>query len=519
MTNFTDSNEWDWLQSQLLPLQPFAVFCGAGISRLSGLPIVIDVVPAILRRLGADQPTIDAVSELPFEAVIDVLAQHGSIKELLAIYKAGAPNANHEFIANLMASRITTDVCTTNFDLLIETASNSIGLRQDVDYHVFKNVAGLKEANWTSNEVRLVKIHGCASDTEGMAITIRQVATRVIDDAKRVAIQHFFATGPHRAVLVLGYSCSDVFDLSPLIMEAAPSGKPVFLIEHTTGPGLKVEPLEHLEVKNPFREFRSGYRVFVDTNLLVQFLWTRLKLRAAYHSPAATTVDWGAALDRWSGSITSAEVPQIRAHLNYLAGMHSEALSEYGKITDTGGDARQRALALSNQVPVLLSAGQPQRAYDVCQMAIAQFRRMPEMLPSLGNTLGWLGNCLIDLGRLEEALEQYEHSIQILSLFDDKRGIGNQHGNIANALNRMGRHDEALENYKIALAIADEMGNVKGVINQHVGISVALLEKKEFAAALEWATKGATIASDFGDRQWTTYLRSLAEEASNSLRD
>jgi tetratricopeptide (TPR) repeat protein len=197
--------------------------------------------------------------------------------------------------------------------------------------------------------------------------------------------------------------------------------------------------------------------------------------------------------------------------------MHIEGISEYGKVADTDDDERQRALALSNQVPMLLAAQQPERAYEVCQRAIAQFRRIPEMLPSLGNTLGWLGNCLRDLDRPVEALKQYEHSMKILRLCGDKRGVGNQYGNIANALCQLTRYDEAMANYKMALEIANDVGNVKGIINQYVGLSIVFLEKKQFGEALRWAEKGAVIASDFGDTQLASYLRSLADEASRSL--
>lgn len=108
--------------------------------------------------------------------------------------------------------------------------------------------------------------------------------------------------------------------------------------------------------------------------------------------------------------------------------------------------------------------------------------------------------------------------MKILRLCGDKRGVGNQYGNIANALFRLARYDEALKNYKIALEIANEVGNVKGVINQYVGLSSVYLEKQQFAEALRWAETGAVMASNFGDAQTASYLRSLADEANRSLR-
>jgi tetratricopeptide (TPR) repeat protein len=514
-----ESSDWDGVLSDFLPLQPFAIFCGAGISRLSGLPVVAEIVPAILHRLGADAATIATVSSLPFEAIIDVLAQHASIDDLLAIYKAGMPNVNHTFIANLVALGAVTDICTTNFDSLIEDACDAAGLRHGAEYTLLKDVPNLEKADWSPGAARVVKIHGCVSDTAGMAITIRQITTGILSAPKRAAIKHIFANGPHRSVLVLGYSCSDVFDLSPLIMSVASEGKPVFLVEHAPQPngGLKVEPIQQREEKNPFREFRVGYRIFVDTNLFVQFLWNRLHVAAAYQAPEATSTDWVSVLDRWDEAIPSSEAPQIRAHLNYLAGMHMEGISEYGRVAETDGDVRHVAIALSNQVPMLLAAQQPDRAYEVCQRAISQFRRMPEMLPSLGNTLGWLGNCLLDLGRPVDALRPYEEAMTIMRLLGNRRGMGNQYGNIANAMYLLGRYAEALENHRIALDIAAEVGNIKGVINQYAGLSHVFLGMQQFAEAVRWAEKGAVTASNFGDARLESYLRSLADEARRSL--
>src|ERR1051325_8559814 len=78
-----------------------AVFCGAGISLRSGIPIVGPLVSRILQSLGARPRVIETISlsSIPFESIMEILASEVSIARLLDVFHAEHPNVNHHLIA------------------------------------------------------------------------------------------------------------------------------------------------------------------------------------------------------------------------------------------------------------------------------------------------------------------------------------------------------------------------------------------------------------------------------------
>ena len=83
--------------SESIREKELAVFCGAGISRNSGLPLANELKRAILEKLplnAADRDEIMA-SALPFEAFIETLSENTDISRLLDIFEQCSPNANH----------------------------------------------------------------------------------------------------------------------------------------------------------------------------------------------------------------------------------------------------------------------------------------------------------------------------------------------------------------------------------------------------------------------------------------
>ena len=95
-----------------------------------------------------------------------------------------------------------------------------------------------------------------------------------------------FKEGRHSQVLVIGYSCSDVFDLSPQIVTLADNLKQVFLVSHSGSP--KIENIRKQEQKNPFKVFVDSTRLFIVTRDLVERLW-KPTLGEAY--PYASNID------------------------------------------------------------------------------------------------------------------------------------------------------------------------------------------------------------------------------------
>src|ERR1039458_3055174 len=148
-----------------------AVFCGAGISLNSGLPLAGQLLAYILDKLNTPPEERQALLEanLPFEAFIQILGKTTDLAPLIALFDAGKPNPNHLLLANLVKTGRLTTIITTNFDCLIEEGLNREGLQAGRDFRVLYKEQELQEVDWTIDERRLVKIHGCVRDPANIA--------------------------------------------------------------------------------------------------------------------------------------------------------------------------------------------------------------------------------------------------------------------------------------------------------------------------------------------------------------
>jgi hypothetical protein len=196
------------------------VFCGAGISYDSGLPVVSQLIPYVLLTLCASTEEVHIVEEelkgiehaqdrpnrliqrvcelteasdeairkmidaLPFEAFIETLADNLRIDRILDIYDTdrykpvAEPNTNHTFLAKLAAAGKVRTIVTTNFDQLIEKALKNEGKIEERDYDVLYREEEFEKINWAQDRIRLIKLHGSIHDKQAMAITLRRVAQK-----------------------------------------------------------------------------------------------------------------------------------------------------------------------------------------------------------------------------------------------------------------------------------------------------------------------------------------------------
>lgn len=290
------------------------IFCGAGISRDSGLPLVNEIVPYILLRLSSSDEDIEIImrelkditdynqrfdklikvisekmkvseelilkilNNLPFEAFIQILKKGIEIGEIYNIYEQGEPNTSHILLAKLIKSEKVKTIVTTNFDKLIEKAlaMEPKALIEGKDYEViYKEDDFVKMNNWSDDRIRIIKIHGSIDDKKEMAITLNQIANHVFLAQRNRIIEEVFSKGKHAKVLILGYSSSDVFDLSPEIQSINENHKKVYYVKHIDDSGdlPKVENIQEQTDKNPFRKFEGSQRLYYDTNKLIKTLW------------------------------------------------------------------------------------------------------------------------------------------------------------------------------------------------------------------------------------------------------
>ncbi len=130
-----------------------AIFCGAGISFNSGLPIVGNLLTYIFQILELNNSEAELLtnSSLPFEEIMGIILRESTLDEIQEIFVQGQPNNNHFLIAKLVKAGYINLICTTNFDLLFERAFEAEGLIQNRDFKVYSTKEEFKNINWESD--------------------------------------------------------------------------------------------------------------------------------------------------------------------------------------------------------------------------------------------------------------------------------------------------------------------------------------------------------------------------------
>jgi len=386
-----------------------AIFCGAGISRNSGLPLASELTARIISRLTknpADREVLNqAQLELPFEAFMDVLFQNGlplprrtpregkkrdrdsaSIAAIQRFLNLGLhwtdaemnsrhaamfrvfnavdfqPNAAHRLVARLIDGGHVRHVVTTNFDLLLERACFDLLLNRA--YQSIGDVAATSSActvlykesqfaSWaqmvfSGPSPLIVKIHGSAHDLDSIRTTLEQVGARQLSEPRAGVVKHLFGNGPHKKVLVLGYSCSDAFDIVPVVGAVGSTDKTVYYVQHVPalavprivplgGNQAAVEGLSRTDQELAVRVLRvfrrlPGYLVQMDADSLVRDMLALVGEKMAA-SPASMLQErtgqgsWEDDVDAWIGGLDTDSASGCLAKLMDLAGRPDRSIA------------------------------------------------------------------------------------------------------------------------------------------------------------------------------------------------
>jgi tetratricopeptide (TPR) repeat protein len=488
-----------------------AIFCGAGISFNSGVPIV----PAFLDylftkiKLTADQVTLIQQSSLPFESIMEMTLRESGLDEIQEIFSAGNPNENHTFIAKLAKKGLIKIICTTNFDILIEKALQEEGLLPNVNFRVYSFESDFNIIPWESDIIKIIKIHGCVTKKDEMAITMSLIASDRYSTARKKVIQQIFKSDVSNYVIVMGYSCSDIA-LVPLIESFSGGKTGILFVEHqnvsTDVPDeLKFEPVSLKEGKNPFKKY-LGKRILVNTDELVKNLWEAL-VDDQYSKPSRQNISWKDNIDRWYSVAEKESGRGVKHHISsrllYAVGAFEEAIKyNTAAISIASADNNQLAYAseVGNMGMAFSALGDNEQAKFCLMESIPLCRRMG-YLQGLAAQLQALGNVLHRIGDDKKALEAHKEAFHYADMEKDEYAISNILGNMANSYNRLGEYDNAYESVNRALTISRKLGNNQAESSQLGIISYTFLSQGKYQQALESSLSGIRIKKAIGDRQ------------------
>lgn len=204
-----------------------AIFCGAGISFNSGIMTVEPMTKYLFNFLRADQEDIDSYLKddngyfklpIPFEAIIESLKRSIQIEnskkdfiESFAQLFNGTPNINHKLFAHLLLSKKISFIATTNFDTCLEQA---LGWKEGNDRIIIPYAMSLEQLENVDINGKVIKLHGCKSRPECLGTTVEQITKKEYYQKTLAILDKIFYENNDSTVLFIGYSCSDLWDIT-----------------------------------------------------------------------------------------------------------------------------------------------------------------------------------------------------------------------------------------------------------------------------------------------------------------
>lgn len=491
--------------SKMLKLQETAIFCGAGISYNSGLPLAKDLIGYILNVLGVNDSDAEKIlcSNLPFESFIQILSDEGSIDSILEIFEKGEPNTNHTLIAELVKLNQVKTILTTNFDMLIEKALIKLGFLEGRDFQVFSTENDFKKIDWNNDIVKIIKIHGSVTDKKEMAITLKLVAKGTKVQNKNEVVKSFFSKSINPNILVLGYSCSDLFDISPQIKSLKDNKSQIIFLEHVFSESEnRFESVSINDFNNPFKSF-SGSRIYLNADVFIKHLWQN-NLSSKYRY-LETTILWKENVDKWlfeSIEYSFGIKNHLSARLFYDIGEFKLSI----KLWEQGLEAAQKEnnqlffySQLGNIGMALNSIGSYIEAIKCLEVSVKACKEIGN-LQGLVSQLQALGNIYKNLREFEKAINVFNEAIKLSEKYESN-SLCPSLGNLAAVYNDINNYEMAISILKRGLPIAISIGNKQSEASMLLSFGIAYLKKGEYDIAVSYINKSIILTRQIGDKQ------------------
>lgn len=454
----------------------------------------------MLSNLGFNQQKLSEIikARIPFESFIERLSAFVNLEGMFKLFYSSRPDGYHIFLAMLYKNGFIETVLTTNFDTCLEEAlklelQNFDGF--PLIYYREDKFEKLLDIEKSSKSV-LIKIHGSVEDFPSIRSTLKSISKKENLSKRKIPIEYLFRNGKHIYVIILGYSCSDVFDISPAIENIVDSDKEIILVEHTVD-NARIEDISLKPENNPFQHYR-GKRIFIDTQKFVEILAKRMFLPFS----AGATIPrqkWKRDLKEFFLDIFKKD-PSIRFTLSgallQLVSDHRAAISYFQKALNASMQQNSaynvaRAHAhLGNSFAQLGSfdnaISHHHSSFDICQFfkdeskifelrsnltqdyiqkgdtksAVQLVNENYAMATALNNEdlllRSYLETSAIDLivGFYNDSIERLNKSKDLLQSRGDLYSLVSVLGNIGSAYIEMGKYDQALSSYKEALELA-----------------------------------------------------------------
>ena len=256
-----------------------------------------------------------------------------------------------------------------------------------------------------------MKLHGSA-DSEGPVLATFELVSLLGAQKVIPTVKHLFSTGRHKAVLILGYSCSDLFDIIPAIRAIErDKRKEVFLVEHSDKDS--VEDIGEPGKGNPFEGFK-GLRIRCNTDDFVSNLRRRLGDTVVVNQVASVkTETWRHFVQSWKAGLTMAQANYVVGRLCLKApdyGVAVQRLEKSIQLAEVQGDSELLAVCLLSMADAYLGQGDLGKCLAILQKGRQLAREIPVPAGLAGGML--FSACARRTGEVFELLKSYKYAIE-----------------------------------------------------------------------------------------------------------
>jgi len=438
------------------------LFLGAGISKdpPSNLPLAEELRTYIFRKLcaygglsGVYDRFTNKLDEIPFEKFMQIIV-HGSdfFDVLLRIFKSGKPNKAHKLFAKLLKEGCLFRILTTNFDTMLEQALRLEGVNQ-TNVDILFNEAQFAKRDLSSLKRPVIcKIHGSVEAPKSIRATLDMIAREVLQEA-RVKILDYFFKKCDADLLVLGYSCSDEFDINPFLRQLKSKTK-IFVVKHDTM-RFSIEKLE-----DPFQAF-AGNQIICNTREIIDWLWNEF-VNVEFEEKNTVNENWMKEIDRWISDLSTAQRCYLIGDILFEMGEPDRAISLFRKGIKKSSDTGQTALILHRLATIHTMKGEFEEATKLYRKSLPLFEKRKDYIKTAA-TYHFLGMIEKRKGEHQRAEKLLIKSLEVCQRINYLFGIGVVSAEIATIYQRRGDFESAKELLKESLNVHRKTGNLTGI--------------------------------------------------------
>lgn len=481
-----------------------SVFCGAGISINSGLPTAYGLLKRIFDGVSADKylNINDIIKELPFEAIVEIMIRYSENYDVLTLFadKSIPPNITHSFLVKLLFDNIVDKIYTTNFDLLFEKASNNLNRPNENQFQVIHTEHDFNDKKLNDDNVKLVKIHGSAHDIESMKITLKSIANKGQIEARSNVIKKVFDSKKPHKVVILGYSCSDFFDIIPAIQNISKSNTEIIFIQHSNNATTirKINEIDKIvHVDNPFKKF-DGYYIETNTSNFIRD-WQK-EVYNIDVVESITSYNWERSLDTL--------INELKEFKYKFLGTLCFYIGKYIKAIELYENAKGQLASNSNELPFIYN--QLSLLYNIenndelAEKYLDEANNLSQTQNNefvLANTLEIKAEREIKKGNYEKALEYYNAEAKIRLSTRDELHLAKAYQGISLVYRYMNMIPLSKEYTQKALILAESVSDLWLLSDLYNNMGDLLSKETKYEDAKPFIGRAIDIKKKINDKR------------------